>query len=94
MLTHDGVQAGLGGVRLPTPIVKGDALIRDLSDQVTMETDLSDVPVHGDAGISRGPVTTLADGGVHETFDLAHGWLRLVDVVILQGHQTYWGPIA
>jgi hypothetical protein len=83
---HDRIQAGLGGVRLPTPIVEGDALIRDLSNQVTVKTDLSDVPVHGDGGVSRFPVTTLGDRGVHEAFDLAHGWLRLVDVVILDGH--------
>jgi len=59
--------------------VKGDALLRDLSDQVTMETNLSDVPVHGDAGVSRRPVATFGDRGVHEAFDLAHV-LRLVDV--------------
>ena len=86
VLTHDGVQPGLGGVRLPTPIVEGDALIGDLSDQIAMEADLSDVPVHGDGSISGAPVTTLGDRGVHLAFDLAHGWLRLVDVVILDGH--------
>jgi len=82
-LTHDGVQPGFGGDGLPPTIVKGDALIRDLSDQVTMEADLCDVAVHGDAGVLQRPVTTLGDGGVHEAFDLAHGWLRLVDVAIV-----------
>ena len=80
VLTHDGVQPRLGGVGLPPTIVKGDALIGDLSDQIAMEADLSDVPVHGDAGVSGAPVTTLGDRGVHLAFDLAHGWLRLVDV--------------
>ena len=76
--THNGVQAGLGGDGLPPTIVKGDALIRDLSDQVTMEADLCDLAVHGDAGVLQGPVTTIGDGGVHEAFDLAHDAVRLV----------------
>jgi len=59
--------------------VKGDALIRDLSDQVAMEADLCDLAVHGHAGVSGGPVATFGDRGVHEAFDLAHV-LRLVDV--------------
>ena len=80
VLTHDRIQAGLGGDGLPPTIVKGDALIGDLSDQIAMEADLSDVPVHGDAGVLEGPVTTLGDRGVHEAFDLAHV-LRLVDVL-------------
>ena len=78
VLTHDGVQAGLGGGGLIPTVVKGDALIRDLSDQVTMEADLCDVPVHGDAGVSGGPVATFGDRGVHEAFDLAHDAVRLV----------------
>ena len=77
--THDGVQPGLGGGGLMPTIVKGDTLIRDLSDQVTMEADLCDLAVHGHAGVSGGPVTTFGDGGVHEAFDLAHV-LRVVDV--------------
>ncbi len=92
VLTHDGVQPGLSGVGLPTPIMEGDALIGDLSDQIAMEADLSHcqltvVPeeVH-DLSVARFPVTTLGDRGVHEAFDLAHGWLRLVDVAILDGH--------
>ena len=75
---------------MPT-IVKGDALSRDLSDQVAMEADLSHCQltlvveeIH-DLGVARFPVTTLGDGGVHEAFDLAHV-LRLVDVAILDGH--------
>ena len=65
--------------------MKGDALSRDLSDQVTMEADLSHCQltlvveeIH-DLGVARFPVTTLGDRGVHEAFDLAHV-LRLVDV--------------
>ena len=76
--THDGVQPGLGGGGLMPTIVKGDALSRNLSDQVTMEADLSHcqlavVPeeIH-DLGVARFPVTTLGDRGVHEAFDLAH----------------------
>ena len=52
--------------------MKGDALIRDLSDQVAMEADLCDLAVHGDAGVSEGPVATFGDRGVHEAFNLAH----------------------
>ena len=58
--------------------MKGDTLIRDLSDQVTMEADLCDLAVHGHAGVSGGPVATFGDRGVHEAFDLAHDAFRLV----------------
>jgi len=91
VLTHDGVQAGLGCGGLPTAVMEGDALIGDLSDQVAMKADLSDVPVHGDGGVSGGPVTTLGDRGVHESFDLAHGWLRLVDVASIRGRRGFCG---
>ena len=90
VLTHDGVQPGLGGVGLPPTIVKGDTLIRDLGDQVTMETDLCDIAVHGHAGVSGGPVATFGDGGVHEAFDLAHV-LRVVDVASIGGLSSQAG---
>ena len=77
--THDRVEAGLGGGGLPTPIVKGDTLIRDLSDQTIMEEDTGNPIVMHDAGVLQAPVPTFGDGGVHEAFDLAHV-LRLVDV--------------
>ena len=83
---HDSVESALSGDRLPPSIVKGDALIRDLGDQVTMEADLCDLAVHGHAGVSGGPVTTFGDGGVHEAFDLAHV-LRVVDVASIGGPQ-------
>ena len=73
MLCQDGIQAGLRGVRLPTPIEQADESVTDLSDQVTMEADLCHVVGMGHAGVSVGPVATFADRLVHESFDLTHG---------------------
>ena len=73
MLCQNGIQAGLSGVGLPTPIEQANETLTDLSDQVTMEADLCHVVGVGDGGVSVGPVATFGDRGVHESFDLAHG---------------------
>ena len=74
--THDSVQAGLSGDRLPPSIVQFDAAIGDGGDVVTMEVDpggLHPCRVAGDdLGVLQFPVTPLGDSGVHEAFDLTH----------------------
>ena len=77
MLRQQGIQSGLGGVGLPSSIVKFDEVSTNLSDQVTMETDLGDSINVGHVGVSTVPVATVNDGGVHLGFNLTHGvvWL-------------------
>ena len=71
-LVDDGIQAGLGGVALPTAIEDGHEVIANLSDQVAMETNLRDAVLGGNSGVAAAPVLVCLDGGVHEGFDLAH----------------------
>ena len=68
----DGIQAGLGGVALPTAIKDGNEVIANLSDQVAMETNLRDAVLGGNSRVAVAPVLVCLDGGVHEGFDLAH----------------------
>ena len=72
MLSQNGIQSGFGGVGLPSAIKQTDEVVTDLSDQVTMETDLSDAVnvIHG--GVAAVPVATVSDGGVHLGFNLTH----------------------
>ena len=74
--THDGVQAGLSGDRLPPSIVQFDAAIGNGGDVVTMEVDpggLDPCRVAGDnLGVSTLPAATLGDRLVHEAFDFTH----------------------
>ena len=68
----DGIQAGLGGVALPTAVEDGHEVVANLSDQVAMETNLRDAVLGGNSGVAVAPVLVCLDGGVHEGFDLAH----------------------
>jgi hypothetical protein len=72
MGAHDSIEAGFGGDRLPPSIVQFHCSLADLSDEVTMEADLSDPIAMGDAGVLQRPVTTIGDRLVHEAFDLTH----------------------
>ena len=68
----DGIQAGLGGVALPTAIEDGHEVIANLSDQVAMETNLRDAVFSGNSRVAAAPVLVCLDGGVHVGFDLTH----------------------
>ena len=72
VLCQDGIQAGLGGVGLPTAIKQTDEVVTDLSDQVTMETHLGDAVNVIHSGVAAVPVATIGDGGVHLGFNLTH----------------------
>ena len=72
MLRQQGIQSGFGGVGLPTAIVKFDEVSANLSDEVTMETDLSDAVNVRHVGVAAVPVATVSDGGVHLGFNLTH----------------------
>ena len=68
----DGVQAGLGGVALPTAIEDGHEVIANLSDQVAMQANLRNAVLGGNSRVAAAPVLVCLDGGVHEGFDLTH----------------------
>ena len=74
--THDSIEAGLSGDRLPPAIVQFDAAIGNGGDVVTMEVDpggLDPCRVAGDnLGVSTLPAATLGDRFVHEAFDFTH----------------------
>lgn len=72
MLRQQGIQTGLGGVGLPSSIVKFDEVSTNLSDQVAMETDLGDAVNVGHVGVAVVPVATIGDGGIHLGFNLTH----------------------
>ena len=69
---QQGIQSGFGGVGLPSSIVKFDEVSTNLSDEVTMETDLSDAVNVGHVGVAAVPVATVSDGGIHLGFNLTH----------------------
>jgi len=71
-LVDDGIQAGLGGVALPTAIKDGNEVVANLGDQVTVETNLRDAVVSGNSRVAAAPVLVCLDGGVHVGFDLTH----------------------
>ena len=68
----DGIQAGLGGVALPTAIEDGHEVIANLSDQVAMQANLRNAVLGGHSSVAAAPVLVCLDGGVHVGFDLTH----------------------
>ena len=83
----DGIQAGLGGLRLITTVKELDEVLTDAGDQVTVQEDFRlPLSVQGHCGIVQSPGSIVGDGSVHEGFDFAH-WLPLVDVCIVRGRR-------
>ena len=88
MLLENSIQAGLGGCRLISAIIKADETITNLGNFVAVEV------YRGDAiallilyaGVVHCPILAIGDGGVHLAFDFPHGWFPLVDECIV-GHQ-------
>ena len=72
MGAHDGIQARFGGVGLPPAIVQFNPGVADLSDQVTVQANLSDSIDVGNAGVGALPVGASGDSGIHLAFDLSH----------------------
>ena len=71
-LINQSVQAGLGGVGLPTAVKNPQPCVGDLSDLVSMESDGRDAADGLDTGVGVGPVLACVDSGVHLGFDLTH----------------------
>ena len=68
----DGIQAGLGGVALPTAVKDPHPCVGDLCNLVSMESDGGDAADSLDTGVGVGPVLACVDSGVHLGFDLTH----------------------
>ena len=71
-LREQSIQAGLGGDGLPATIKDLHIVVTDLSDQVAMEINAGCTDDLLNTGVSRSPVSSTLDSGVHLAFDLAH----------------------
>ena len=80
MLSQNSIEARLSGVRLPTTVVKFDAIVINLSNQIAVETHIGNAVNCLNGSVCFGPILiVVADGNVHESFDLAHEVSCLVD---------------
>ena len=73
MNLKNSVEAGLGGVRLPSPIIEADKTFTNLSNLVPMEVYKTHTIRKVNFGVVLLPVTLGDDGSVHPLFDLTHG---------------------
>ena len=80
VLLKNSIQAGLGGIRLPTTIKQSDETITNLCNLVAVKI------YTGDAiallilytSVVHCPILTISDGSVHQGFNLTHWWGCLV----------------
>ena len=74
---QQGIQTGLGGVRLPTAIIDFHGVIRHLSDQIAMQVHRGDAIGVDHLGVGILPILASRDGAVHQGLNLTHGvvWL-------------------
>ena len=77
VLPENSIQAGFGGLRLISTIIKADESITDLSDLMTVKVNKTHAVDVSDFSIVALPINTFGDGGVHLAFDLAH-WVGFV----------------
>ena len=75
VLLENSIQAGLGGVRLPTTIKDLHEVLTNGGDVVTVQKHfgLLSFRVKGHRSVARAPVAGITNGGVHLLFDLTHG---------------------
>ena len=80
MLSQNSIEARLCGVRLPSTVVKFDAIVINLSNQIAMETHIGNAVNCLNGSVCFGPILiVVADSNVHESFDLTHEVSCLVD---------------
>ena len=72
MLAENSIQARLSGVRLPTTIVKFDAIVINLSNQIAMQVDIRNAVNIQHLSVSILPIFASSDSGIHLAFDLTH----------------------
>ena len=68
----NSVQAGLGGIRLPTAIKQSDEIITNLSNLVAVKSNNCHAIFVSDGSIAAAEVATVGDGSIHQGFDLTH----------------------
>ena len=101
VLRKNSIQAGLGGVSLPTTIKDLHEVITYNSNSVAMETNnrLVSFRIESNRSVTRLPVAILRDRGIHFTFDLTHGsvsfelklvWHPLAGFGENGGHPANW----
>ena len=75
VLLENSIQAGFGGCRLIPTIINANKPVTDLSDLMTVKVYPGDAIARFVlyAGVVHRPILTISDGGVHQSFDLAHG---------------------
>ena len=80
--SENSIQARLGGDRLPTAIKQADETITNLGNLVAVQEYTGDgiALLKLYTSVSRLPIATVSDGGIHLGFDLTHG-LDLVDLL-------------
>jgi len=69
---QQGIQTGLGGVRLPTAIKQFQCLVCDLSDQVAMQVHRGDAIGVDHFSVCVLPIGLVLNGTVHQEFNLTH----------------------
>ena len=72
VLLKNSIQAGLGGIRLPTAIKQSDEIITNLSNLVAVKSNNCHAIFVSDGSIAAAEVATVGDGSVHQGFDLTH----------------------
>ena len=94
VLPENSIQAGFGGCRLISTIIKADESITDLSDLMTVKVNKTHAVDVSDFSIVALPINTFGDGGVHLAFDLAH-WVGFVwFLFILVGKEGILCPLV
>ena len=74
VLRENSIQAGLGGVGLPTAIKDLHEVITNGGDMIAVQVylRLTSFVVIDNLSVCTFPVAVLTNGGVHFTFDLTH----------------------
>ena len=74
MLSQNSIEARLSGIRLPSTIVKFDAIVINFGNQIAMETHIRNAVDCLNGSVCFGPILiVVGDSNVHELFDLTHG---------------------
>jgi len=81
MLTKDSIQTRFGSVGLPTTIKQSDKSITHLSNTIAMKKYKTHTILVGNHGVVTLPIFASSDSGIHQSFDLPQGGLRLVDLL-------------
>lgn len=68
----NSVQAGFGGIRLPTAIKQSDEIITNLSNLVAVKSNNCHAIFVSDGSVAAAEVATVGDGIVHQGFNLTH----------------------